>query len=256
MACYNSYFDGNCKSQLLQRTTEIFFSKTDFYRQDNHLFRPFERMFSTTFYENLVKGIVKRAAQFTRECKPNCDKLATKLETMSEVIFHKLQTVNKLDPIEFNCLIHSDLWNNNIMFSDDNALLIDFQMVHNGTPALDLSYSLFSSSIASMREPEFDCLFNYYHQQLSAILNKLGYKNDIPTLATLHNQMNQRGVYGVPLGILGTVGRFGCKSETDWLTVDTEDGKLYSHSLFNNPECHDKIMFLLNYFDSKGYLDV
>lgn len=220
-------------------------------------------MSSSTFYETLVKSVIRKTALFTRECGPEYGRISSKLEVMSEEIFHKIQKVDQRETDEFNCLCHSDLWSNNIMCNEylplaNNALLVDFQMVHAGSPVLDLSYSLFSSSEVSMREKEFDELLHFYHEQLSSILTKLGYKNEIPTLDSLHSQMLKRGIYGVPLGILGTVGRYSGKKENelDLLTSESQESILHWYDLLKNPKCHDKVMFLLEYFDSKGYFDV
>lgn len=226
--------------------------------------RPYDIPFSTPFYETLVKTITKTTAQYTREFEPGCEKLASKLEAMSDVIFQKIQKATERVSTEFNCLSHSDLWSNNVMFNDylpspSNALLIDFQMLFAGSPVLDLCYSLFSSSEVSMRDKEFDCLFHYYHDHLSTILKKLGYRKEIPTLDTLRSQLFKRGIYGVPLGILGTVGRYteeNDESKMDLFALETQENKLYLYNVFRNPKCYDQIMFLLNYFDSKGFLDV
>lgn len=226
--------------------------------------RPFDYMFSTPFYETLVKSIIKRTAQFTRECTPD-DELANKLEAMSEQVFHKIMKADEKTSNEFICLCHSDLWSNNIMLNEsfpmkNKALLIDFQMVHAGSPVLDLCYSLFSSSDISMREKEFDYLLQYYHEQLSTILQKLGYKNEIPTLDTLHSQMLERGIYGVPLGILGTVGRYSTNEEEnadmDLITSESQQSETHWYNLLRNPKCHDKVIFLLDYFNAKGYFDI
>lgn len=213
--------------------------------------RPFDNMFSSTYYQTLVKSIIKKTAQFTRECVAGYEELSSKLDTMSEEIFHKIQQANEKVTNEFNCLCHSDLWSNNIMFNQylplaNNALLIDFQMVHAGSPVLDLCYSLFSSSELSMRGNEFDYLLHYYHEQLASILTKLGYKNDIPTLDTLHSEMLKRGIYGVPLGILGTVGRYSeenCGNDLNSLTSESEESKQHWYNLLKNPKCYDKVMF-------------
>lgn len=228
--------------------------------------RLFDNMFSTPFYETVVKTVTKRSAQFIKEFKPGYEKLANKLAAMSDKMFLIIQqAANERD--EFNCLCHCDLWTNNIMFNDSlppesNALLIDFQMVHAGSPVLDTCYALFSSSEVSAREKEFEFLLAYYHDHLASTLKQLGYKNEIPTLDVLQNQTLRLGVYGVPLGIWGTIQRYvednkeNGQDEWDLLTSDSERITLSWYSLFNNPKCHDKVMFLLNYFDSNGYFDV
>lgn len=222
---------------------------------------PFLNNFSTTYFEELVKSIIKTVAQFTEECIPGYEKLTRKLESLSEEIFPKIQKAMERNPHEFNCLCHIDLWTNNIMINEstNKSLLIDFQMVYAGSPILDLCYSLFSSSDLSMRAQDFDDLLCYYHGQLSSTLTKLDYGNEIPTLETLQNQMTKRGIYGVPLGIFETVGRYSAKKEEidmDWFVSESQDGKTFRLNLFKNPKCRDKVMFLLNYFDSKGYFDV
>ncbi|KAG4070598.1 hypothetical protein HA402_013518 [Bradysia odoriphaga] len=226
--------------------------------------RLFDDMFTTTFFETLVKTIVEKTAQFIKEFKPDHEKLAIKLEVLSDRIFSKIQEATERVSTEFNCICHSDLWTNNIMFNDslpldNNALLIDFQMVHTGSPVLDICYSLFSSSEVSAREDVFDSLLSYYHDHLSSTLKQLGYKNEIPTLDFLKDQMLLRGIYGVPLGIWGTIRRYPDETdinEMDLLTSDGEEIKLHWYKLFNNPMCHSKVMFLLKYFDSKGYFDM
>lgn len=228
--------------------------------------RLFDEMFSTTFFEALTKGIIVKTAQFVREFKPACNKLASKLEAMPDRIFPRIQKSTERDSTEFNCISHSDLWTNNVMFNDslprdNNTLLIDFQMVHTASPVLDICYSLFSSSQVSAREKEFDFLLSYYHDQLSSTLERLGYKSEIPTLDFLKDQLIRRGIYGVPLGIWGTIRRYpeeneyDGQSEWDLFTSNSEKNKMYWNKLFNNPECHDKVMFLLKYFDARGYFD-
>lgn len=262
MACDYSYIVANGKgySMVIKLYFEIVFISV---YQDNQIMRPFDNMFSTTFYELLVKNITKKTALFLRECEPGYGKIASKLEVISEEIFHKIQEAHKKNSNEFNCLCHSDLWSNNIMFNDflplaSNVLLIDFQMVCVGSPVMDICYALFSSSDEAMREKEFDDLIRYYHEQLSLILKKLGYMKEIPTLDTLHTQILKRGIYGVPLGILGTIGRYSGKTsenEMELLVSESEESQVYWCNVFKNPKCREKIMFLLNYFDSKGYFD-
>lgn len=232
--------------------------------QEPHIISPFVNIFSTTFFEALIKSILKTTAQFTEEYVSGYQKLKNKLEALSEEIFPRLQKSMERSPKEFNCLCHIDLWTNNIMFnqnlrSTNTSLLIDFQMVYAGSPVLDICYSLFSSSDLSMREKEFDALLYYYQGQLSSILKKLGYKNEIPTLETLQSQILKRGIYAVPLGIFGTVGRYSEENDEnnlELLVSETEEGKRCRLNIFKNQKCRDKLLFLLNYFDSKGYFDI
>lgn len=265
MACCNCNIYTSGKLKLLCLLAQKCLKLFSFVEQENHpTMQLFDRMFSTTFFETLVTSIIKRTSQFVKEFRPDHNELGSKLEARSDTIYRSIQDANEIVPTEFNCLCHSDLWTNNIMFNnslplENNALLIDFQMVHAGSPVLDISYTLFSSSEVSARENEFDFLLSYYHDKLSFMLNQLGYKNEIPTLDFLSNQMLLRGIYGVPLGIWGTIHRYpkdgNERNEMDVLTSDSEELKLYWHNLLSNPTCHDKVMFLLNYYDSKGYLD-
>ncbi|KAJ6649181.1 hypothetical protein Bhyg_04415, partial [Pseudolycoriella hygida] len=198
----------------------------------NHIMRPFDDMFTTAMYESLVKTIIKKTSQFLTECVTGYDELARKLNILSDEMFHQIKKADERIPSEFSCLSHCDLWSNNIMFNDFlpfpmNALLIDFQMVHSGSPVLDICYLIFSSSETSMRETEFDYLLHYYHDQLSSVLNKLEYINRIPTLDDLQNEMLRRGAYGVPLGILGTIGRYdNDKDGLDMLTSESEENEI------------------------------
>lgn len=97
-------------------------------------------------------------------------------------------------PIEngFNCLIHGDLWLNNILVkyqnNDENrpkdVLLIDLQIASWGSPTLDLHYFFYTTLPEEIYQNHLDELIQYYHGILSETLRKFDFKA-IPTLHQL-----------------------------------------------------------------------
>lgn len=78
----------------------------------------------------------------------------------------------------------------------ENIIFIDFQYACWTSPAVDLHYFLNTSLQESLRPRRFDDLIAFYHGQLEANLNQLGYRQSIPNLDQFKQQYNDKNVYG------------------------------------------------------------
>lgn len=102
----------------------------------------------------------------------------------------------------FNVLNHGDLWTNNSLYSYDangnvtDVQFIDYQMSMWSSPAIDLTYLIFTSAAPELKVKEFDYFIQFYHTELVASFKRLGYKKKIPTLLEIQVDVLKRGLYG------------------------------------------------------------
>lgn len=131
-------------------------------------------------------------------------------------------------------------------------------MTYFGSPGIDLSYLLFTSSSADIKDYEIDTLLQFYHQNLHANLIKLNYKLPIPTLIQIHNCFSKCGVIGFMYSTLLLPLRFANLStvkELSGLVQQSEEALAFRKELFSEESLKTRFQFLLNYFDRKGFLD-
>lgn len=133
-------------------------------------------------------------------------------------------------------------------------------MSYYGSPILDVSYFLFTSSNEHIRTHAFDQLFDYYCDQLIDIMRKLNLSLDkIPSKRQLHTEFQMRGCYGGFFALFSVPLRV-CNTSIDKTAIQkflsrTEDGRTFRRQLYSN-ECAKKILtILLKYFDEKSLLN-
>jgi len=81
----------------------------------------------------------------------------------------------------FAVIQHGDAWTNNIMFKFDGetlkeAILIDYQVAKNASPANDLLYMIFNCTDHETRLKNFYNWLDYYHSELDKSLSNYGLK--------------------------------------------------------------------------------
>lgn len=81
----------------------------------------------------------------------------------------------------------------------ENMIFIDFQYSCWTSPAIDLHYFFNNSLNESLRPGRFDDLIEYYHGNLADSLERLGYKQHIPTFEEIKQQYTDKGFYGESL---------------------------------------------------------
>lgn len=131
-------------------------------------------------------------------------------------------------------------------------------MSYFGSPGIDLSYLLFTSSSADVKDYEIDILLQFYHKQLHAHLIKLNYKLPIPSLIQIHNSVSKCGVIGFMYSCLLLPMRFtdpSAMKDLSCLVQQTDEALRFRKELFADNSLKKRFQFLLNYFDRKGFLD-
>lgn len=100
-------------------------------------------------------------------------------------------------------LIHGDCWNNNMMYktnvvNSQSVCLVDWQLSRISSPAVDLSYFLFSSTEKKFRDQHLDELIRLYYDRFAEIIQRCGSDPlKLYTFNDLQAQMRSHSVYGV-----------------------------------------------------------
>uniref|UniRef100_A0A336M4W5 CSON009904 protein n=1 Tax=Culicoides sonorensis TaxID=179676 RepID=A0A336M4W5_CULSO len=123
---------------------------------------------------------------------PDNDVVVEKFEKTIPKFVNQLKAVyfGKNDQI-YSVLNHCDFHFKNIMVRNssqgliDDLILLDYQCCLWGTPAIDLSYLLFSMANTEARERRNE-IIQYYYDEFSSTLKKIGYLGNIPSLLDLN----------------------------------------------------------------------
>ncbi|KAK4875663.1 hypothetical protein RN001_012085 [Aquatica leii] len=117
---------------------------------------------------------------------------------------------------------HGDCWINNFLFKYEDEkdrrspieiCFLDWQMACFGSPALDLSYFIFTSTDKRTRDKYYDKLLKEYYDSFSSFLKEFGGDPDKQfSFDTLKSHMKQYGIYGLIWSIMIL---FVCTSDGD-----------------------------------------
>lgn len=138
---------------------------------------------------------------------------------------------------------------------------LDFQMSYFGSPILDVSYLLFTSSNEDIKCYEFDQLFDYYCEQLidtMRLLDVSSSSSKIPSKQQLRDEFTLRGCYGAMFSLFSVPLRVVDHSNNDaikqFLNKST-DGLAYRTNIYSDTTVRKLLANLLLYFDKKQFLD-
>lgn len=122
-----------------------------------------------------------------------------------------------------------------------------------------MTYLLFTSSHADVKDPEWEQLIQHYYDELQAALIQLNYQHHIPTFHELHEQVAARGVYSAMFSIFSVTMRLLEEVEDDSIVLRFfgrgEEDKKLRIELMQRPKTRLLLENLLSYFDQKGFLD-
>lgn len=132
-------------------------------------------------------------------------------------------------------------------------------MSYFGSPILDVSYLLFTSSNDMITCDEFDQLFDYYCEQLIAVMLKMHLPTSIiPSKVNLQTEFNERGVYGaffslfsVPMRIL----EHATDNAVQKFLNKSQEGLDFRTQIYSNANVQQLLINLLIYFNKKQFLD-
>lgn len=116
-----------------------------------------------------------------------CEVYAEKLQKFSRNYDPSMQ----FSTVNFKCLVHSNFWMDNLLFKDQKVILTGYSSDQVGSPGLDLSYLLFTSSDINHSHEEWDHLLRVYYTELIRILCKFGYKGEVPTFLGIYIDLLQ-----------------------------------------------------------------
>ncbi|XP_068081478.1 uncharacterized protein [Anabrus simplex] len=127
----------------------------------------------TPFYQNALRSLGKEVAKW-----PGFEEYVPKLNKLVDTIFHRVSECYTRKEGELNVLCHGDTWCNNMMFKYSNSTpedmrLVDMQLSHFSSPALDLHYFLYSSASEEVRINHIDSLLQIYHASFTETLSIL-----------------------------------------------------------------------------------
>lgn len=132
------------------------------------------------------------------------ERYTQKLKRFRENLMEKHRQAFKVNPNDFNTLVHGDMWINNFAVkpkSDDsdeieNLIFIDFRYLCWTSSTIDLQHFFNTSLSEEVRIYHSNDLINYYHEKLTDALKKLNYSKFIPTLSQFHEQFHSKNVFG------------------------------------------------------------
>jgi len=136
----------------------------------------------------------------------------------------------------------------------------EFGLSFFGSPAIDLTYLIFSSSSFDICDIEIDILLQHYHEHLHENLIKLNYPLPIPSLIHVHNSFLKCGVVGFMYACLLLPMRFHRRGEAAEM-MDGEasyavdgggENEQQRSRASHHPELKSRIEFLVKYCERKG----
>lgn len=104
---------------------------------------------------------------------------------------------------------HGDCWMPNFLFKygadgcvPTAAKIIDFQLARFASPALDISFFVYSCTSQTLREQHYHDLLKAYHQSASDLIRSFGSNpDDVYPYSGLLDEMRELGCFGVGMGI-------------------------------------------------------
>lgn len=130
-------------------------------------------------------------------------------------------------------------------------------MAYYGSPILDISYLLFTSSNSEITYDQFDELISQYFDELIEMMTKLNVSN-IPDKKRLHTDFQERGCYGAFFSIFSVPMRItdnATNDEIEKFLSDSTEGLEFRKQLYSNEKARKVLTNLLKYFDRKEFFN-
>ncbi|XP_022909730.2 uncharacterized protein [Onthophagus taurus] len=176
-------------------------------------------------------------------------------------------TINKVN--HYSVIGHGDSWTNNILwkYEDPNnptiptkVCLLDWQVARYGSPALDLSYFLFTCTDKEFRDHHYDDMIRLYYYTLCDHLNALGSDPEVLLpFDVLQKELKEFSVVGMYMSIFVL---FICTRETEemaeWRSKDVKSEDVsnkWATKSVNANKYQRRVRDVIVDVFEKGYLD-
>lgn len=151
-------------------------------------------------------------------------------------LFEKMVKLSN-DRNKNSVISHGDCWTPNFMMTNDkndiptDMKMIDFQLARCSSPALDISFFIYSCTSQELRERHYEELLKAYHKSLSDLVRDLG---SDPTVifpySELEKEMLASAKFGVGMGMESLP--FSIMDDDDTVDLDTIEVGLLKKSNF------------------------
>lgn len=204
----------------------------------------------------------------SKTLEPTEKDLYDKVQSLRTTFKDKMYEISK-DQIEpFSVMNHGDFWNNNMMYQygknskvPQAICLIDWQLVQFCSPAMDISYFIFSSTDSTLRVEHYDDLINVYYENLAETLQRLGSDPEkLFKFSDLQDQLKKYARYGLimaPMLIQVVTAKASDIPDLNELAQkmgddnNTEDFESFVKG--TDPLYHRRMSGVIRFFFSKGY---
>lgn len=178
-------------------------------------FKKLENSLEETYYADRLTdwyaGVLKNQLIVTKDALQKENPGSVEEEKMLK--FADSQLYKKMVKLTHNrnknsVISHGDCWAPNFMMThDENGIptemkMIDFQLARCSSPALDLSFFIYSCTTQELREKHYDDLLKVYHKSLSDLVRDLG---SDPTVlfpfSDFEKEMQESARFGVGMGM-------------------------------------------------------
>ncbi|XP_031633749.1 uncharacterized protein LOC116347328 [Contarinia nasturtii] len=213
-----------------------------------------------TFYVTQLNVMMEVVATW-----PNSAYYIEKLERLRCNLMEKGAKAFDAEPNQFNTLIHGDMWVNNLMMkyanettSIENMIFIDFQYSCWTSPTIDLHYFFNNSLEESLRPSRFKELIVFYHGHLTDFLQRLKYKEQVPTLQEFHAQYLDKSFYGFIASCLIQplmINEETAEADIEALIVGDERSLKYKRLIYSSEKVRANLRKLIPIYDSMGIFD-
>ena len=139
-----------------------------------------------------------------------------------------------------------------------DVCLLDWQLARIGSPALDLSYFIFTCTDKKLRDKYYDKMLKTYHYSLCLHLTMLGSDASLFPFEALEQEMKSSAVGGLYMSIMVLYLMVSEVSEIpDWTNATTEEEFAESADYQTKNICiyNERATDVVRDFIRKGYLD-
>ncbi|CAH1406875.1 unnamed protein product [Nezara viridula] len=138
---------------------------------------------------------------------PSWTPIVEKIKITKTEFHERLKKFAELDESKFNVTNHGDCHKNNIVVKygwDKRPIamrFLDFQLVHYGSPCIDLTYMFYLAVDPFVRRENFDLILRTYHNSLVNTLDKYNFQGNKPDLEEIKDGMEKYSFMGLMLSL-------------------------------------------------------